>query len=64
MRKWERSGEWCLRSGPWRITKSIVEDRPKYALTHDSKTRRWGPVVTHRILGVFGSAQEAMEAAK
>lgn len=68
MRKWERAGEWCIRSGPWRIAKAIVQGVPQYVLTHDSNTHKWGQgklaVITHKVLGVFGSAQEAMEAAK
>ena len=64
MRKWERVGEWCMRSGPWRIAKAIVQCKPSYILTHDGKTRRWCGVTTHKTLGVFGTAQEAMEAAK
>jgi len=53
-----------MRSGPWRIAKVIVQGKPSYLLTHDSKTRRWCGVTTHKTLGVFGTAQEAMEAAK
>ena len=64
MRKWDRVSEWCVRSGPWRIAKAIVEGEPKYTLTHDGKTRRWCGVVTHKVLGVFGSAKEAMESVK
>ena len=64
MRKWDRVSEWCIRSGPWRIAKAIVEGNPSYLLTHDGKTRRWRGVTTHKTLGVFGTAQEAMEAAK
>lgn len=68
MRNWERSGEWCLRSGPWRIAKAMVDSAPRYVLTHDNKTHDWqgrrGVVRTHMVIGVFGSAKEAMEAAK
>lgn len=64
MRDWQRVGMYCLRSGPWRIAKAICPDGPRYVLTHDNKTRRWCGVTTHKTLGVFGTAQEAMEAAK
>lgn len=64
MRKWERVGEWCVRSGPWRVAKAMINGVPCYELTHDSKTQRWRGVVTHKVLGVFKTAQEAMEAAK
>ena len=53
-----------MRSGPWRIAKVIVQGKPSYLLTHDGKTRSWCGVTTHKTLGVFGTAQEAMEAAK
>lgn len=64
MRKWERVSEWCVRSGPWRIAKAMVNGAPCYELTHDRKMIKWGSVVTHKVLGVFATAQEAMEAAK
>ena len=64
MRKWERASEWCVLSGPWRIAKAIVDGAPRYTLTHDRKTIKWCSVVTHKVLGVFATAKEAMEAAK
>lgn len=64
MRNWERVSEWSMRSGPWRVTKAMINGVPRYELTHDRKTRLWCGVVTHKVLGVFGSAKEAMEAAK
>lgn len=64
MRDWQRVGPYCLKSGLWRITKASTPQGWRYTLTHDNKTQSWCGVVTHVALGVFASANEAMEAAK
>lgn len=63
-RAWTKSGDWCLKTGPWRITKSLVGGERKFTLTHDARSTRWCAITTPAILGVFDSAREAMEAAK
>lgn len=62
-RVWTR-GEWFLRTGPWRIAKSFVAGKALYVLTHDARSQRWSGVTTAEILGIYGTAAQAMEAAK
>lgn len=64
MSKWKRTSEWAMASGPWRIAKSIVCGKARYTLTHEARLNRWCGIPMHEILGVFGTASEAMEAAK
>lgn len=62
--KWEQIGEFCLRKGPWRIAKSIVGGKPRYTLTHDTRSTKWCGIRMPAILGIFDSAKAAMEKAK
>lgn len=64
MLKWRRSGEFQMRAGAWCISKAMVGGEPRYTLTHDQMVSRIGDAETHQILGVFGTAQEAMDKAR
>lgn len=62
--RWKRTGDYQVRAGKWCITKSMVGGEPRYVLTHDLRTCRTGCVETHQILGVFQTAQAAMDFAE
>lgn len=55
---------WCLKHGPWQITKALVATEARYTLTHDARLTQWCGTATHAVLGVFRTVEEAMEAAK
>lgn len=64
MSDWYRDGPSCMRRGPWLITKSFVQGVPRYTLTNDRRSYRWGTVTTIRVLGVYDSADDAKRDAR
>lgn len=59
---WSRQGQHALRSGPWVITRAVVDGQARYCLTHDEQVRFWCGVRLH-VMRWFDSAAAAKAAA-
>lgn len=65
---WSRQGLYALRSGPWVITRMMVDgadgaERARYCLTHDERVRWWCGVRLY-VMRWFESAAAAKAAAE
>lgn len=59
---WSRQGLYALRSGPWVITRAVVDGVARYCLTHDEQVYFWCGVRLH-VTRWFDSAAAAKAAA-